>query len=604
MITHVSSSCRGGYAVLNFSFSRPLNFSYAKPKFSLAKISNEVERIAEFDELWKCDKEKCFYWLGDGKFYFRVRSCHACLNRSSFHLLSHQFSLSTANRKTLRFKIKLKVKTLYFQWNVMAMGMSAAPYVAQSTNNFLCQVYSMKFGVYCCVYLDDVWGNKKSGVPKFEDWAGEFGLKFKTSKSEEGPVLELLGVEVNLVAKTARITKDKAETISKDADLLLRTGVASSKQLATFYGRLEFAASMCPLGRTQTRALTKNMGSIQLATQNGLSDKDEIWLDLESLEEIRFWGKIANHDPLKIGKRALSCGNVTLASDASQTKFAYVIGDKSYADTYPTFIKNEHISVKESFALSSLIKKACKQDTDYEILCDNVTTVSCFNKGRSNNRLIHDLVKESWELLAELNSRLRVVWIPTSRMEDYADGPSRGVYKRAEYGLTSEGIDRIIDLFPSFEARRRKRDLVSLFAGPLNNPAKVRYFALDIDATDPLSAGMDAFQIINKKKQEGGRLAGGMLAYPPVALINTFNRLVREVGLEEDSELYYIIPSSYVGKTLNAMFGVGEINVSMLCGKSNSRILYKKPQTLSMAILNIRSRDLAESQSKRPRLCH
>ena len=41
-----------------------LNFSYAKPKFSLAKITNEVERIAEFEELWKCDKEKCFYCWG------------------------------------------------------------------------------------------------------------------------------------------------------------------------------------------------------------------------------------------------------------------------------------------------------------------------------------------------------------------------------------------------------------------------------------------------------------------------------------------------------------------------------------------------------------
>ena len=483
----------------------------------------------------------------------------------------------------------------------MAMGMSAAPFVAQSTNNFLCEVYSMKFGVYCCVYIDDVWGNKKAGVPSFETWAGEFGLRFKSDKSEEGSVLELLGVVIDLGAKTARITKDKAETLAKDAHLLLKTGVATSKQLAVFYGRIEFAASMCPVGRTQTRALTKNMGSTQL-TLNGLSDKDEIWLGLDALEEIRFWAGISDHDPLKIGKRALACGNVTLASDACQEKYAYVIGNTSYANTYPAHLLNEHISVKESYALYQLILKACSQDTDYEILCDNVTTVSCFNKGRSNNPLIHDLVKKSWEFLAGMNSRLRVVWIPTSRMEDYADGPSRGVYKRAEFGLTKEGIERIVDLFPSFEKRRRNEDLVSLFAGPLNNPAGVRYFALDIDATDPLSAGMDAFQVINKKKQEGGRLAGGMLAYPPVALINTFNRLVREVGLEEDSELYYIIPSSYVGKTMNALLGVGEITVRLLCGKNNSKILYKKSQALSMAILNVKSEDVGESQRKRLRL--
>ena len=373
-----------------------------------------------------------------------------------------------------------------------------------------------------------------------------------------------------------------------------------SKMYATL---LEFASQMCPVGRTQTIALTKNMGSTQLDV-NGLSDKDEIWLSLETLKEIRFWSNISSHDPLKIGRRALYCGNVTLASDASQSKYAYVIGEKSYANVYPPHLMNEHISVKESFALNQLVKTACKQDTDFEILCDNVTTVSCFNKGRSNNTIIHDLVKETWELLAEYNSKLRVVWIPTKQMEELADAPSRGVYKKAEFGLTQEGIGRIIDLFPSFQTRRLNTDLVSLFAGPLNNPANVRYFALDIDATDPLSAGLDAFQAINKKKNEGRRLAGGILAYPPVALINTFNRLVREVGLEEDSELYYIIPSSYVGKTLNALTGVGHIKVRLLCGKTNTRVLYKKSQAVSMAILNVLSYDLGGSQSKRPRLRH
>ena len=39
-----------------------LNYTYSKPKFSLAKISVELERLADFGEIRKCDKEKCFYW--------------------------------------------------------------------------------------------------------------------------------------------------------------------------------------------------------------------------------------------------------------------------------------------------------------------------------------------------------------------------------------------------------------------------------------------------------------------------------------------------------------------------------------------------------------
>ena len=548
-----------------------LNYSYTKPKFSLSKITVELERLADFNILRKCDKEKCYY----------------------------QFILREENSKTLRFSIKVKNEILYFQWKCMAMGMSAAPYVAQSTNNFLSDLYSLKFRVYHAVYLDDFWGEPKPGVPKFEKWAGEFGLRFKTTKSEEGSILELLGVEINLITKTAKITSDKAQKIEKDARLFLANGHVNSKQLAIFYGRLEFASQMCQIGRVQTRAITKQMGST-LIVYNGLSETDKIILSPESIKEIEFWSSISDHAPLHIGKRSFVNGNV-LASDACGKKYAYVIGPKSFADNYPDHIKDEHINVKESFALNQLVKKAIRPETDFEILCDNETTVRSFNKGRSNNVIIHELVKEVKELLAERNSRLRVVWICTKKMEQYADGPSRGVYVKAEFGLTEQGIKRIIDLFPSFEYRRNNTDLVSLFAGPLNNPAHVRYFALDIDNTDHLSAGKDAFQAISERKLAGGRMAGGFLAYPPISLINSFNRVVKEIGLDEDSEIYYIIPSTYVSKVVKFLSGTGNITVRSFCGKSNSKILYKRP-SVSMAIVNIKSFDL-ECRGEGKKVC-
>ena len=478
------------------------------------------------------------------------------------------------------------------------MGMSAAPFVAQSTNGFLTEYYSLTFKIYACVYLDDFWSEKRDEVVKLEEWAGEFGLRFKESKSEEGSRIELLGVDLDLQAKTAKITKDKALNIEADSKLLLSSGTATSKQLAIYYGRLEFASEMCSLGRIHTQALTKHMGSTQIDL-NKLSDSDEIHLSLKALEEVRFWSRISNHKPLQIGRRLHKNCNV-LASDASQKRFAYVIGPKSYADVFPDKYANEHISIKEAYALYCLLQEASQPDSDIEVLCDNSSVVNCFNKGRSRNNLIHDLICQSRILLDSLNSRLRVVWIPTREMEDYADGPSRGKYLKAEFGLTETGINKIIELFPSFSRRRNNEDLASLFAGPRNNPAKIRYFALDVDATDPLSAGMDVFQAIHKKKLEGRRLAGGLLAYPPLVLINSFNRLVREVGLEEDTELYYVMPSKYVAKTVNMLSGIGNVQVKLLCGKSNSTIMYKKPQHMSMSIINISSLDLRfESSAKR-----
>ena len=471
----------------------------------------------------------------------------------------------------------------------MAMGMSAAPYVAQMTNNFLTEVFSRKFTVYCSVYLDDVWTEKKDNVPKFENWAGEFGLKFKASKSEEGSEITLLGVQINLSDKTAKIDSDKAEKIEIDAKFMLEHRFTSSKRLAAFYGRLEFAAQVCPLGRAFTQAITKQMGDGQLDI-NLLSENDRINLSEKSLKEVDFWSKIKDQAPLKIGRRKFSNGNV-MASDSSGERWAYIIGNKSYADVFPESFKNEHINVKESYAVAKLVETALSPDTDFQILCDNTCTVASFTKGRSSNEKIHNLIKSTLERLDKVNSRLKVIWISTARMEQYADGPSRGIYVRDDYGLTFKGIDRIIELFPSFERRRGENDLVSMFGGPKNNPAKVKYFALDIDATDPLSAKTDAFQALEKRRAEGRKFAGGVLAYPPVILINSFNKFIREIGLDRDTEIYYLLPAHQVGKTINMIVGKGNIDTELFSGKYNTNLFHRK-LSCNMTLLHISSFDL------------
>ena len=42
-----------------------LNYTYSRPKFRLAQISTELDRISEFSGLLKADLEKCFYWEGE-----------------------------------------------------------------------------------------------------------------------------------------------------------------------------------------------------------------------------------------------------------------------------------------------------------------------------------------------------------------------------------------------------------------------------------------------------------------------------------------------------------------------------------------------------------
>ena len=428
-------------------------------------------------------------------------------------------------------------------------------------------------------------------------------LFLRHSKTEKGSKITLLGVTIDLKEKTAKITDQKAANIEKDARLILKTGQVTSRQLAIFYGRLEFASTTCQLGRVHTKAITEMMGDSQVKTLNALSDWDEIMLSLQALEEVRFWSNIRNHKPLKIGARE-NCNGVILTSDASSKKWAYTIGDSSFADIYPAEIGKLHITCKEAFALFKLVEKSARPDTDLTVLCDNQPVVKSFNKKRSSNPFIHELITETFKNLANMNTRLRVTWIPTGRMDQFADGPSRGKYKRDDFGLTRVGLERLKALAPGFGHRVAVGDCISLFAGPENNPAKIWYFSLDIDAQDPLNAGESAFQALARRKSKGQGLVGGVLAYPPVQLIDAFNKEVRIMGLENDTEIFYILPASKVQTTINALAGIGRLEVKAFGGKNNRTLLHRKLTTkLSLIIISSLGQS-GPSESKRTRADH
>ena len=411
-----------------------LNYQYAKPKFSMVSITNELDRLADFESLRKHDKQSAFY----------------------------QFPICETNKKTLRFKIKIDGIWRFFQWEVMAMGMSGAPYVCQVSNASLTAKFSRLYKVYNAVYLDDFWLEDRVDVPDFVSWAEDFGLIFKKSKTEIGPYMTLLGLELNLKDKTARIPELKGKSLEQLAQKILTAGSVKAKDLASLYGKVEFSSGVCQTGRANTLHLTKLMAKVDLVVR----EHDILEPSAEVLKEIKFWSTITSHPALRIGKRKFTNGRC-LASDASSKKYAFVIGPKSVAAEYPEHLKNEHIAVKEAYALWRLIQEAAEVDTDLELFCDNTAVCNSFNKQRSKNSLIHELIQLSLAWTVKLNCRFRVIWIDTNRMKDLADGPSRGVYKKSHLGLTVEGLGRLLRLAPSFGKRVEEGEMVSLFASPV-----------------------------------------------------------------------------------------------------------------------------------------
>ena len=91
---------------------------------------------------------------------------------------------------------------------------------------------------------------------------------------------------------------------------------------------------------------------------------------------------------------------------------------------------------------------------------------------------------------------------------------------------------------------------------------------------------------------------------PPVQLIDAFNKEVRMMGLEEDTEIYYILPAFKVQTTVNALTGVGKLAVYAFGGKNNKTLLHRK-LTTRLSLIVITSPDKwSPSESKRLRLSH
>ena len=239
-------------------------------------------------------------------------------------------------------------------------------------------------------------------------------------------------------------------------------------------------------------------------------------------------------------------------------------------------------------------------DTDYTVQCDNQATTAAFNKTRSKNAVMHEMVTRTVKNLAKVNSRLSVKWISTAEMTKFADGPSRGRYNRDDFGLSEVGWREVCRIAPEIEKRKEEGDLVSLFAGPRNNPAGVPYYCLDRDLDDPLSRKRDAFEALEIRKKAGRAINGGVLAYPPLNLISTFNKEVRSMGLGQDCCMAYILPAAKVRETLNALWGVGEIKILQLCGARNGTVLHKKINK-KLVLLLIQSREIVNQRLKRRR---
>ena len=529
-----------------------MNVTYSRPTLKMPEISGELDTIANLPGIAKVDQSDAYY----------------------------QYGLDRWSSRFLRFGLIWDGRMRYFEMSTLVMGGSCSSYVVQKLNEVITQAFTIKYKKYANCYSDDFWSD--SSAPEHLDtFAAEFGLFFKKDKKFVGKVVPILGIQVDLNRREARLEPAKAEGLAVLAASIRSKRVLSPASLASLAGKIEYATKVCVSGRAKTFYITKLLASDAWKEWPSreawlASEEESIGVDDALDTELGFWAGIGSHPPLKIGQSFVKYVS-PCSSDASSTRFGLTIGDKVVGGSFPAGVRDASIAIKEAYALKFLIDSFTEKGCDYFVQVDNQAVISAFTKGRSTSKQLHDLVFSAKSSLARLESTITLKWIPTSVMANLADAPSRNRYPRDPFGLTPKGVERLFCLQPNIRDRRARGDLISCFGGPNNNPLGIEYFSIHLDYDDVLCRGREVFGFLEDRASKGRGLAGGVFAYPPACLVVQFCRLVRRMRLEDDTVLHLLAPGYEFQAVFNLLAGVGELSWEKFCGAGSKTFFWKKP---------------------------
>ena len=102
-----------------------------------------------------------------------------------------------------------------FSWQVVAFGGSAAPFGIQAMNGMVVDYFRLKYRKYAFLYLDDFFAEPNK--PSLQEIAEKAGLVFHPEKFESGSEIVMLGVKLNLTAKTAKVCRANLEKVKSMA---------------------------------------------------------------------------------------------------------------------------------------------------------------------------------------------------------------------------------------------------------------------------------------------------------------------------------------------------------------------------------------------------
>jgi len=253
-------------------------------------------------------------------------------------------------------------------------------------------------------YIDDLitlgqsfyecFNNIKLIVPFLQS----LGFVIHPEKSLFYPVqeIEYLGVIINSVSMTVKLTDKKKEKILALCDSVLNNNTPHIRVVAKLLGYFSYSFLAVKYSKLHYRCLERD--KIEALKTNKGNFDSKMSLSLRGYQDINWWIKniASSYEDIYLPNHS-----VVITTDACKTGWGAVTSNNRTSGLFLSTEKDNHINVLELLAvyygLQALLRH--KKDCHIKILSDNTTTVQCINNMGSCKSLDCDNVtKKIWNM--------------------------------------------------------------------------------------------------------------------------------------------------------------------------------------------------------------
>ncbi|KAI2654607.1 ORF V: Enzymatic polyprotein [Labeo rohita] len=378
-------------------------------------------------------------------------------------------SILPRHRPFLRFAFEGRA----YQYRVLPFGLSLSPLIfTKIAEAALTPLREM--GIRVCNYLDDwlILAHSLELVCTHREVVlnhlAQLGLRVNWEKSKLSPVqrISFLGVELDSISMSARLSPERAQSVLRCAATLRCRSMVPLKQVQRLLGHMASAAVVTPLGLMHMRPLQHwlhtrvprwawRRGTLRVGITPSCRKTLSPWTDLAFLR---------SGVPLEQVSR-----RIVVTTDASKTGWGAVCNGQAASGVWTGPRLLWHINCLELLAVLLALKRfrPLVQGKHVLVRSDNTATVANINhQGGVRSFRMSRLARHLWLWSQHRLRSLRATHIP-GKANRVADSLSRQVSLGGEWRLHPQAVQLIWDRFGQAQ--------VDLFASPESTHCQLWY---------------------------------------------------------------------------------------------------------------------------------